>query len=99
MGCGKKYLIWSNEHRAWWGANRWAFAERIEDAGRYDREEALNLCLGGMPGPLMMCPTASARGRSGCDVPKGRHRKHKDDTDPAQRQNRHFQSVRLRHQA
>jgi hypothetical protein len=52
-GClrnSKKYLIWSNEHRAWWDKSRWGFVELVEDAGRYGREEALNLCLGGMPG-------------------------------------------------
>jgi hypothetical protein len=35
------WLIWSNEHRAWWGANRWGLhTTEIEEAGRYSREDA-----------------------------------------------------------
>jgi hypothetical protein len=45
MSDDEKYLIWSNEHRGWWGKNRWGYAERIEEAHLYDRNEALNICL------------------------------------------------------
>ena len=34
------YLIWSNEHRAWWRANRAGYAIDIEAAGLYSRGEA-----------------------------------------------------------
>jgi hypothetical protein len=34
------YLIWSNEHRAWWRPDRCGYTTAIENAGRYDRAEA-----------------------------------------------------------
>ena len=40
------YLIWSNEHRAWWGQNSCGYTTRIEDAGRYSRTEAMEICRG-----------------------------------------------------
>jgi len=41
-----KYLVWSNEHRAWWGHGHCGYAYRIEGAGRYSLEEALAICNG-----------------------------------------------------
>lgn len=35
------YLIWSNEHRAWWRANAQGYTTSHERAGRYTREEAV----------------------------------------------------------
>ncbi|WP_226893875.1 hypothetical protein [Nisaea sediminum] len=40
-GC---YVIWSNEHRAWWGPNRSGYRAKLEDAGRYTRDEAVRIC-------------------------------------------------------
>ncbi|AJA07410.1 hypothetical protein SKP52_02375 [Sphingopyxis fribergensis] len=37
----KPYLIWSNEHRAWWSPNRCGYTTVIEKAGRYERVEAI----------------------------------------------------------
>lgn len=34
------YLVWSNEHRAWWGAEQRGYTRVIERAGRYARDEA-----------------------------------------------------------
>lgn len=34
------YLVWSNEHRAWWGADQRGYTRVIERAGRYARDEA-----------------------------------------------------------
>lgn len=39
---GGGYLIWSNEHRAWWRPNRMGYTIHIEAAGRYTREEAIS---------------------------------------------------------
>ena len=36
------YLIWSNEHGAWWRPNAAGYTMRIEEAGRYSREEAIS---------------------------------------------------------
>jgi len=35
-----QYLIWSFEHRAWWGPDRCGYTTDIERAGRYTKEEA-----------------------------------------------------------
>lgn len=35
------YLIWSNEHRAWWRPNAHGYTVHIEQAGRYTRDEAV----------------------------------------------------------
>lgn len=40
----EKYLIWSNEHRCWWYANSQGYTTVIENAGRYTREEAMEIC-------------------------------------------------------
>lgn len=37
------YLIWSNEHRAWWAPNRQGYCQSIELAGRYSRSEAMEI--------------------------------------------------------
>lgn len=36
-------LIWSNEHRAWWGKGERGYVHHILDAGRYPRERALEI--------------------------------------------------------
>jgi hypothetical protein len=36
-----RYLVWSNEHHAWWRANSAGYARSILEAGVYSRDEAL----------------------------------------------------------
>jgi hypothetical protein len=38
------YLIWSNEHNAWWRPNRKSYTVDIEKAGRYSIDEAITIC-------------------------------------------------------
>lgn len=38
------YLIWSNEHRAWWGPKSCGYTKAASRAGRYGREEAIYIC-------------------------------------------------------
>jgi hypothetical protein len=45
-----EYLIWSNEHRAWWGPGRHGYVQAIDHAGRYSKAEALDICANAMPG-------------------------------------------------
>lgn len=40
----KKYLIWSNEHNAWWEAGCVGYVDHTHFAGRFTREEALEIC-------------------------------------------------------
>jgi hypothetical protein len=44
------YLIWSHEHGAWWRPNRCGYAQRLSEAGRYSRAEALLICTRAIPG-------------------------------------------------
>lgn len=42
--CGSpKYLVWSNEHRAWWGPEHRGYTRIIANAGRYSRKEAMTI--------------------------------------------------------
>lgn len=48
----ERYLIWSNEHRAWWAPDGRGYTRRIDGAGRYDRAEAMLIAAtrgGGWP--------------------------------------------------
>ena len=44
IGCGDAYLIWSNEHGAWWRADRAGYTTSLAQAGRYGRGEAIDIC-------------------------------------------------------
>jgi hypothetical protein len=39
------WLIYSNEHRAWWGPGRHGYTIETERAGRYSFAEAMGICL------------------------------------------------------
>lgn len=36
----EKYLVWSNQHGAWWGPNERGYTTVYEFAGRYTKEQA-----------------------------------------------------------
>lgn len=38
------WLIWSNEHRAWWGPAKLGYFTNTDRAGRYTREHAAAIC-------------------------------------------------------
>jgi len=44
------YLIWSNEHGAWWRPNSAGYTSEIERAGRYTRAQAIDQCAYGRDG-------------------------------------------------
>lgn len=46
------YLIWSNEHRAWWGPNERGYVRSLALAGRYSRMIALAICRRAIPTAL-----------------------------------------------
>jgi hypothetical protein len=39
-----QYLIWSNEHGAWWRANSAGYTVHMAAAGAYTRDQALSIC-------------------------------------------------------
>lgn len=39
----RPHLVWSNEHQAWWGADHCGYTRIIDNAGRYDRDEAFRI--------------------------------------------------------
>ena len=44
------YLVWSNEHQAWWGPGFNGYSRKLSQAGRYSRADALGICVRAMPG-------------------------------------------------
>lgn len=59
------YLIWSNEHRAWWRPNRCGYTTYVRNAGRYQRDEAIQIArnarngwVAGQPPPEIAVPEA-----------------------------------------
>jgi hypothetical protein len=44
------YLVWSHEHGGWWGPGRNGYVQKVSDAGRYSRAQALEICCGSVPG-------------------------------------------------
>ena len=43
LGEPKNYLIWSNEHRAWWRPNSCGYTSKLREAGHYSRNEAITI--------------------------------------------------------
>lgn len=39
----EEYLVWSNEHKAWWRPNNAGYTKSSKAAGRYTRAEALDI--------------------------------------------------------
>lgn len=44
------YLIWSHEHDMWWGPGRCGYVTSLTDAGRYSRDQAMDICTRAIPG-------------------------------------------------
>jgi hypothetical protein len=40
----KEWLVWSNEHRAWWRPKRCGYTEHLAGAGLYTEKEADDCC-------------------------------------------------------
>ena len=61
----ERYLIWSNEHMAWWAPGRHGYVRRLSEAGRYTRGAALDICanaiLGGTADRLGLLPELPVR--------------------------------------
>jgi len=35
------WVIWSEEHHAWWAKGKWGYTQSLASAGRYSQEQAL----------------------------------------------------------
>lgn len=44
-----EYLVWSNEHRAWWRPGRCGYSVGLMGAGKYSRADALAICRDAIP--------------------------------------------------
>ena len=44
------FLIWSNEHQAWWRSDSCGYTMDVAQAGRYERDEALSIASGARDG-------------------------------------------------
>ena len=40
------FLIWSNQHKAWWKPNRVGYTKSVREAGRYPLITAIDICEG-----------------------------------------------------
>lgn len=40
----KVWLVWSNEHNAYWGTNKCGYTQNAMKAGRYTAREAKSIC-------------------------------------------------------
>lgn len=38
-----RYVIWSNEHKAWWRPNRLGYTNVLKEAGLYSQEDAQDI--------------------------------------------------------
>lgn len=43
------YIIWSNEHMAWWGPGRRGYSKGLKGVGTYSRDQALEICRESLP--------------------------------------------------
>ena len=54
------YLVWSNEHKSWWGPDERGYYDEVASAGRYTKEQAEDICqharshIPGQPPPEVM---------------------------------------------
>jgi hypothetical protein len=46
------YLVWSNEHGAWWRPGEAGYTRNLAEAGRYSRDRALAICRSAIPTAL-----------------------------------------------
>lgn len=46
------YVVWSNEHKAWWGPGRCGYTPHYNQAGRYSQDAAMEICRQSLPTAL-----------------------------------------------
>ena len=71
----RHFLIWSEEHGAWWGADHRGYTRSMCQAGLYTRKEARTICHGANMGGRLFNEVAMRAPRtldSLKAIPKGR---------------------------
>jgi len=43
------YYIWSHEHEAWWKPNRCGYTVKLAEAGKYTKEDAIDITFDNIP--------------------------------------------------
>jgi hypothetical protein len=61
---GGRWLIWSNEHGAWWNPIWSGYTFDVAQAGRYSLSEAKKIC-GGAPGGCWLDNASGQHGKAG----------------------------------
>lgn len=56
MAPSDDYLIWSNEHRAWWAPGETGYTPVIGEAGHYPRHRAIAICRRALLGSRRRIP-------------------------------------------
>jgi hypothetical protein len=56
-----RYVVWSFEHRLWWGPGRCGYTPDLELAGRYTAEEAGRIVTDSMMGEEVALHEATAK--------------------------------------
>jgi len=54
----RNFLIWSNEHQAWWRANKNGYTKDATEAGIYSKADAQLICANALLGPDKLCGIA-----------------------------------------
>jgi hypothetical protein len=52
----RDYVVWSIEHKSWWGPNRSGYTPYLDLAGRYTRDEAIEISRGFFGWKLAVMP-------------------------------------------
>lgn len=63
-----RYLIWSNQHGAWWGPDRRGYTLMVEEAGRYPLDQARAIVRDATLAGQLVVPRASHLGYSNIDT-------------------------------
>jgi hypothetical protein len=72
---GGTYLVWSHEHGAWWGPGRSGYTKGLQTAGRYSRDDALDICRNAIPTAGTSGPSPKSRCASTTRTPSSKARR------------------------
>ena len=65
------YVIWSHEHRAWWGPHHCGYTQELTKAGRYTHEEAADIVVDVIPPGIEVAMNEVVAANHGPDIAFG----------------------------